>query len=786
MKILLSWLKEYIALDDTEGLPELLTRAGIEVDYTEILKPLFTGVVAARVVKVSRHATSPNLACATVFDGQKEHTVVCSATNCHEGMLTAYAPIGSMVQDKKIEATNFGNSVSEGMLCSEHELGLSSFHDGIMQLPNTLAEGTPLQTYFFDIMYEVSVTPNLGHCQSVMGVARELAAFLGKPLLQKPWSESPAIQALSSSKISVLVQDETLAPRYSALLLEGIKVGPSPSLIRIRLERTGHRSINNIVDTTNYISHDIGQPLHAFDSDRVHNGALIIRASKPNESLTLLDEVTHKLPEGAIVIADTQQILAVGGIMGGENSAVSHTTTRIILESAHFSPSAIRKARTKLSLCTDCAKRFERGTDSGITLKALEMAVKMIQTTCPNAKIEAVIDVQKTHVEKQVSCRLRRASMLLGYEVSANEAESAFQRLGLPATFDAQDTYTVRVPTFRHDISEEVDLIEEIGRLVGLQREVATPARYVSSPLAHHPMYLFDGELRRRLLSFGLQEIVTSDLISPVMASLVNVADDMLVKMTNPLSSDQSILRPSLLPGFFDVVSRNLNQRILDMCLFEVGHAHLKKGKTFVEPKLFSLALTGKNKETNKAWDFFDLKGLLEELFSTLRFSNVTTEKSNLPMLHPGRQAKILVDGVHVGMLGEIHPELLDTFGISQRVYYAECDMQELIQLSRAVVKMRALPIFPASDRDWTITLSKKIPYAAIVQKINEVKPVICEDVSLVSLFEHEKLGADKHNVTLHFVYRDTAKTVSQEEVDAAHQKLVSQVVHYLAEKYPE
>lgn len=795
MKILLSWLKEYLPIEDVSKLPDIMTRAGIEVDHIEEIKPAFTGVVAARIKKVVKHPSSPKLVCVTLFDGKSDETVVSSVQTLREGMLTAYATVGAQVATKRIEATKFGDVASHGVLVSEHELGLSSYQDGVMDLPASMKEGMPLNTYFADTLYEVSITPNLGHCQSIMGIARELAAFMGVELNKKPWIDSVALHTHHSSpKLRVTVQDVKLCPRYSALLLEGVEVGPSPSLIRIRLERTDHRSINNVVDITNYISHDIGQPLHAFDADRIQGSHLIVRASKPGESLTLLDEVTHKLPEGTIVIADDVELLAAGGIMGGELSAVSPTTTRVVFESASFSPGAIRKARTKLTLCTDSSKRFERGSDMGITLKALESAYQLLKESSPHLKLDIALDVTKGREEKIVSCRLSRAGLLLGYEVSADEAESAFQRLGLACTFDGNDTYTVKVPSFRHDINEEVDLIEEIGRLVGLQRETTTTAHWAASRLPHHPLYLFEGEVRRRLLTFGLQEAMTSDLISPAMAAIVtdhNITDDALVKMLNPLSSEQSVLRPSLLPSLLDVVKRNINQRTRDLHFFEVGHVHLKKGEGYAEPRVFAILLSGLRQpqhfsEGAKEVDFFDVKGILEELFSLLRLPRVSLQPSHMTMLHPGRQAKVYVGDVHVGIIGEIHPALLQKMDIHERVCFAECDIQELLNVSRGVPKMRHMAIYPSSERDWTITLPKRIRFSDIMQKIDEIKPSICESCSLVSLFSNEKLGLDKHNVTLHFVYRDKDKTVSQEEVETAHKKLVSQVSQYLGEMYPQ
>lgn len=377
--------------------------------------------------------------------------------------------------------------------------------------------------------------------------------------------------------------------------------------------------------------------------------------------------------------------------------------------------------------------------------------------------------------------------------MSANEAETSFSRLGLEYSFDGQDLYTITVPSFRHDINEEVDLIEEIGRLAGLERESTKSPHYSTSKLSHHPLYLFEGEVQRRLLSFGLQEAINSDLISPEQARLVmdhSITEDSLVKMLNPLSSEQSILRPSLMPGLLEAVRRNLNQRILDLHFFEIGHAHLRKGEGFVEPRIFAIMLSGKAKrphflETGREWDFFDLKGMLEELFFTLGFSEMCVKKSELSMFHPGRQAKVYVGDVHVGVLGEIHPELLAKLDIPQRVLFAECDMQELLNLPRKERKMQEMAIYPSSERDWTHTVSKQLPIGHILEKIREGRPQILESVSLVSIFQHEKLGEERQNVTFRFIYRDKAKTVQQEEVEAAHQKLVTTLAHYLQEKYP-
>lgn len=799
MKILLSWLKEYLPQVDPITLPEVMTRAGIEVDRVEEIVPYFAGVISARVQKVEPHPNCTKLRIAKVSDGKNVHTVVCAAPNCKEGLLTAYAPLGAKVAEKTIGEVAFGSVHSQGMLCSEKELGLSEHHEGIVELASSMKEGSDLAAYFCDTVYEVSLTPNLGHCQSIMGCARELSAFLDLPLAKKPWQIESALKAKPTKKLKVTIENSTLCPRYSALMIEGLQVVPSPSWIRIRLERSGHRSVNNIVDATNYVSHELGQPLHAFDADRIHKGKeqhleLNVSGSKKGDTLSFLDEVTRPLPVDTIVIRDSSQILAAGGIMGGEGSSILPKTQNVVLESAYFNPSSILKARTKLCIITDSAKRFERGADFGITLTALEYALELLKVECPSLHLEAVCDEKSAEMHKKITCRLSRTSAILGFEVSTSEMESAFSRLFLPATFDGQDIFTVEIPSFRHDLKEEVDLIEEVGRLVGLDRGDTRSPKFAMSSLAHDPLYLFETDVRRRLLALGLQEVMTGDLISPEMAHIVTdhiIPEDSLVKMLNPLSAEQSILRPSLLPGLLDVVKRNIAHRILDLAIFEIGHAHLKKKSEYQEPRIFSIMLTGMRysahfSEPSREVDFFDLKGLLENQFHTLGYGDLKVGSSSLSIFHPGRQAKIFVQGVHIGMIGELHPQLLKKLGLDVRVLFAECDFQELMRLKRKEQKMKDLALFPASERDLTLTCSKAVTFGELSRLVEKSKPKILESTELTSIYQSEKLGAHRQNLTLRFVYRDLEKTVSQEEVEKAHGETVSHIMNYLAEKYPE
>lgn len=760
MRILLSWLQEYCDVKLTpEKIAEVLTQAGIEVDHIQYLKPS----IQACAVKVEEVKLLEKGACAAqIFDGKTRRTVVCGAKNCRSSLITAY----TFAPTKVVHGIS-----SEGFLCSEKELGLSEYDDAIIELD--CAVGTNLDTFFADVAFDITITPNLGHCLSVLGIARELSAFTNTPMKKKPWIDPEPFAKLQEQKDLVTVEDASLCPRYSALVVDDVSIGPSTTSMRIRLERCGIRSINNVVDITNYVSHELGQPLHAFDAAFVDH--IVVRKSRPSEKLLFLDAQERILPENSIVIADSNKALALGGIMGGKESGVCDSTTKIVFESAYFAPSAIRKTSKQLGLQSDSSRRFERGCDQNITMNALSLAYSLLG----HGKAVSKCDVGGKRAYKSIQCRLQRASDILGYEVSVNEAESAFTKLFLISSWNGQDTFTVQAPTFRHDLNEEIDLIEEIGRLVGLETEAVHRPVYSSSTQAHHPMYQFCKEVRNRLLSFQLQEVLTCDLISPKMAKVVE--QDGLVSVLNPLSLEQSVMRSSLLAGILDCLGRNIAHQRRDFQVFEIGHVHFKEENKYQEPLCFAIMLSANARPhhfslADREVDFFDLKGMLEVFFNTLGFTNFELRQSELATLHPGRQAKIFVAGVHVGIMGELHPTLTGQFEVDQRVYYAECDMQELLKLERKERKMQELALFPCSERDWTITLNKNVQMKTLLELIEQKKPDILESASIWALFEHEKLGKDCHNVTLHFVYRDRKKTVSQEEVDRAHNALVEQV----------
>jgi len=800
MRVLLSWLKEYIDLDKTpQEIAELLTNAGLEVEKIEEFSPSFTAVVVAKVLKAEKHPNAERLTVAQVFDGKKEVSLICGAPNCRAGIVVALAQEGARLfpdgQDKPeltIKKVQIRGVESNGMLCSEKELLISQDSDGIIEFDDSIALGTDVGALFTDTLFEIGLTPNLGHCLSVLGIARELSAKTGIPLKKKSWQDLKSFPPKECQKVPVTISIPEECGRYSAIVVENVKVAKSPLWMSLRLARSGVRPINSIVDCTNYVMLEIGQPMHAFDYQKIEGGQIEVRLSNKGEKIELLDGKVVDVPQNAVVIADNKKAEALGGVMGGLQSAVSLQTEKVLLEAAYFSPSSVRRTAKALTIHSESSKRFERGVDPENTLYAEHLAFELIKRMNPNATISAFNDVQKKKfVKPEISCRISRASKILGYEVSQADMELVFTRLQFQIKFDGKDTFTVQVPTFRHDINEEIDLIEEIMRVLGIQLDRLGPSKYVGTEQNHYPLFTFERTIRKRLIAEGLQELVTCDLISPTLVESVKnhpIAAKDLVKVLNPMSVEQSILRPSMLPGFLDVLRINISQRNFDISCFEIGNVHFKKEDKFVERLVFGILLC-KNREPNhfsqdaKEVDFFDLKGILENLFTSLLIENVQFEKSNISIFHPGRQAKVLSSQLQVGSLGELHPELLRKLDIKERVLFAEFDVADLFSLPKRSSNMRPLTEYPASDRDWTVTLPEIVTYRDILNAIESIESPVLESVKLVAIFRHEKLGVDRKNVTLHFVFRDKTKTLSQAEVDQEFSRLTSRVTEILSQE---
>lgn len=642
-----------------------------------------------------------------------------------------------------------------------------------------------------DTLFEISLTPNLGYCACLLGIARELSAVTERPVkVPKSVVEESAKEQIAKM-LRVTVNDRMGSPRYACRVIRGVTVGPSPEWLKRRLEVCGLRSVNNIVDITNYVLLETGQPLHAFDYDLLEGHEIVVRNAKEGEGFVTLDGKERRLSSEDLLICDKSKPVALAGVMGGLNSEVSDTTRNVVLESAYFHPGTIRKTSKRLGLQTDASKRFERGCDPNQVPKALDRAIMLIKQVAGGDILEGAFDIKEsTFPERVVACRLSRVNHILGTHISVNEVETIFKNLGFNYRWDGQDTFTVTVPTYRVDVLDEIDLIEEVARIFRYDNiEKPSSARYHASRIPHAPIFHFEQEVRSRMVSEGLQEFITCDLIGPSLLGIVHdsmIPEAALIRVLNPTSVEQSVLRTSLLPGLLQVVKYNLDHQNLNVSGFEVGRVHFKDLDKYKEQPVLGIILTGRSSPHH--WnikpheiDFFELKGMIENLLKELGIDNMTFRPSTYPTLHSGRQASIFVDALELGSFGEVHPAIRRRLDVTQRIFFAELSLHDLMQVRKVNLPMHDLPIYPSSERDWTITLKEEISMQDLLATIRSAASPLLEQVSLVDIYRSEKLGKGLKNVTFRFVYRDNIKTIEQEAVEAEHKHIINRVVSSLS-----
>ena len=798
MKVPLSLLKEYLNFTQTpEELANVLTLAGIEVEGIETSLLKFSGVVVGEVLETKRHPSADRLCIAKVSDGKEEFQVVCGAPNCRPGIKTAFAKIGASLTDEegksfKIKKSKLRDVESFGMLCSEKELDLGEKRDeGIIELPNEWEVGINLATYYSDVIFEVSLTPNLGHCMSIYGMARELSAHLNIPLKKNLFTLSEG-EELVENQLQVLLIDKKQCHRYACRVVKGIRVGPSPEWLKKKVEACGIRSINNVVDIGNLVMLELGQPLHLFDEDKIVGKKIFITSQTEYQEMLTLDDVHRLIPPDALLICDAAQPLAFAGVMGGKSSAVTEQTVNIVIEAAYFTPQAIRKTTRWIGLKSDSSQRFEKGIDPNGVIEALNYAAYLLQKVAGGKISKGFID-QRTHefIKKKIACRPHRINEWLGTHLSTGEITALLRRLQMDILEETNHALLVEVPTYRNDISIEVDLVEEIARVYGYN-QIPKPIPVVTiSDIPHAPLYLMEKKIRGCLKGEGLQELLTCDLISPSQAKATlehAMSTDALISVLHSHSVDQSVLRASLLPGLLQVVKYNVDHSSANVAGFEVGRLHFKEKDRYVEPSVAGIVLSGKRAPYHwnpkpEDFDYYDLKGLIENLLISLKIGNVEFEPSHLHNLHPGRQAKIKKGNVVLGSMGEVHPELVAKIDVSQRIFFAEVQLHELMPLMPEEWKVADLPQFPGSERDWTVTLNEHLPIDEILCSLRSVPSRLLEKIILLDLYKSEQIGKDRKNATFRFFYRDKEKTIAYETVEHEHTRITAAVMQKLSHR---
>lgn len=789
MKISLSWLKQYIDFNYTaEELSELFTLIGLEVEHIDHRKLPFEKIITAQVTETAPHPDADKLCIAQVFDGSNTHQVVCGASNCRKDLVTAFAPVGSLIEhDGKtitIKKAKLRGVESFGMLCSAKELGISDDNSGIMDMPGT-SLGMDLKSLFEDTILDISLTPNLGHCMSTLGIAREMKVFtLSDVEFPQIYIEEDDNQ-LTKDLIEVSI-DTDHCYQYSARYLYDLQSNETPAWMKKILEDCGQQSINLVVDVLNYTMLEIGQPMHAFDYDRLPSKKIRIAENSDNIELKTLDGQKREIPSGTLMIYDNNEPLAVAGIIGGDNSSITESTTNILLEAAYFCPSKIRKGMKNLNLRTESSARFEKGIDQlGIEL-ALDRASSLIQQY---GKAKIAKDVSSTvktpYKPRSIKGKLSNIERILGISLSYSQVEGLLGRIDIKCSKVSDTTYSVTPPSYRNDIHEEIDVIEEIARVHGYNNIPIKSTKYEGSNIPHDPLYLFESNVRNFLLFQNLQEFLTCDLISPK-ESRIGSEHEKLISVLHAKSVDQSILRSTFLPGLLTCIKRNQNQSHYNFAGFEIGKLHFKDEGKFKERSATGIILAGNThaihwEEKPKAWDFFHLKGKVEGLFEYLKIENLTFAKTSYETFHPGRQAKILIKDVEVGVIGEIHPQTVRDDDIKNRVLYAELNNELLLKLSPHHYKMKSLPVYPAMERDLTFTFTNELVIDHLFKEIKSAKTAFLEDFQLIDIYKSKEIGKKVFNATLRFRYRDSSKTLKQEIVDQELETLVSHLKTALA-----
>jgi phenylalanyl-tRNA synthetase beta chain len=840
MKLTLNWLKQYVDFDwSPEQLAERLTMLGLEVEGVHKTGGEFDGIVVAQILTRDPVPGSDKLSVCKVNDGKSERVIICGAQNHKPGdkvplILPNFAlPLKPgdkepfIIKERKV----FGIT-SHGMMCSPQELGLPDQVDGLLILPANAKIGQPFAEYLGrtggDVVFDLEITPNRSDWNSVIGIAREIAAVTGNKLKMPDVSEGGAPRRPDSEAnlgargtrpsektaelVSVRLDDPDLCPRYTARVVKGVKIGPSPDWLRSMLEKVGIRSINNVVDVTNYVMLEIGQPLHAFDYHLIsrsrvcenadgsknppsHDGGykptIVVRRAKAGEEFITLDGQKHKLGTENLLIADEEKGIALAGVMGGQNSEIKDNTADVLIESAYFSPTNIRRTSKTLGLRTDASYRFERGADIDINDWAGARCAQLILETAGGQLAEGVVDAYPNPVKpKEITLRHHKVNELLGIELRSEEIEFYLGQLGLKTASHkvrpvganaAPEPVTFQIPTFRVDLKREVDLIEEIARLHGVDKIPSTPPRGAIGTNAFDATHDVLAEARRILSGLGLNEAQGQTLISK--SEVRNEKVEESVALANPLSSDMDVLRPSLLPGLIHSLRHNLSRKNYDVALFEVGRVFKVKqagSPSYIEERRVAIALTGQRalpfwsgSERDAKFDACDLKGVLEEFFEQFGLRGMTFARQAESTALFLESAVILQGKNQVGEFGQLSPVLAKKYDLRDAVLLAELNLDLLLARRNPAKSFKPLPAFPAIRRDVAMIVPEATTHDAVLQVVKQTKPANLEAVELFDVFRGKNVPEGQKSLAYAFTYRAADKTLTDAEANAAHTKIV-------------
>ncbi|WPG22681.1 phenylalanine--tRNA ligase subunit beta [Kosakonia cowanii] len=789
MKFSELWLREWVnPAVDSEALSGQITMAGLEVDGVEPVAGAFHGVVVGEVMECAQHPNADKLRVTKVnVGGDRLLDIVCGAPNCRLGLKVAVATVGAVLPgDFKIKAAKLRGEPSEGMLCSFSELGISDDHNGIIELPADAPIGTDIREYLKldDNTIEISVTPNRADCLGIIGVARDVAV-LNKSPLNEP--EIAPVAATINDTLPIVVEAKEACPRYLGRLVKGINVSaPTPLWMKEKLRRCGIRSIDAVVDVTNYVLLELGQPMHAFDSDRLEGG-IVVRMAKEGETLVLLDGNEAKLSTDTLVIADQKNALAMGGIFGGEHSGVNSETKNVLLECAFFNPLSITGRARRHGLHTDASHRYERGVDPQLQYKAMERATRLLLDIC-GGEAGPVIDVtNEASLPKRATIRLRRSKLdrLIGHHIADEQVSDILTRLGCEVTA-GQDEWLAVAPSWRFDMEIEEDLVEEVARVYGYNNIPDEPVQAGLIMGEHREANLSLKRVKTMLNDKGYQEVITYSFVDPKLQQLIHPGEETLV-LPSPISSEMSVMRLSLWTGLLGTIVYNQNRQQSRVRIFETGLRFVPDTQANLgirQDVMLAGAICGNRYEEHwdlakNSVDFFDLKGDLESVLElTGKTGAIEFRAETNPALHPGQSAAIYLKDKRIGFIGVVHPELERKLDLNGRTLVFELEWNALAD--RAVPQAQEISRFPANRRDIAVVVNENVPAADVLAECKKVGANQVVGVNLFDVYRGKGVVEGSKSLAISLILQDTGRTLEEEEIAAT----VARCVEALKERF--
>ena len=790
MKVLLSWLKDYIDIEETpEKIADALMMAGLEVE--EIIQPgkELNKVFVGKILSKDSHPDADKLSLCKVDVGTGSALqIVCGASNMKAGDKVPVAVVGAKLPSGfEISPAKIRGVESFGMMCSKKELGISDEHGGLFILDESaqIGENIVKELGMDDIIFDVSITPNRGDALSHLGIARELSAIFNLPMHRDPLNDSSGAGNINE-ETSVEIINEELCPRYGARVVKGVKVGPSPDWMVARLESAGVRAINNVVDVTNYIMLDIGHPMHAFDLEKLAEKRIVVRNAQKDETLVTLDDAKHNLDATMLVIADAEKPVALAGVMGGLDSSVTEKTRDILLEAAYFSPTSVRKTAKRLGMMSESSYRFERGTNVDNVPIALNEAVKLLSEIAGGDPVQGIFDAYpKREPLKQIRVRTRRVNKVIGISLTPSQIETFLLRLKLEVKRDGEDLI-VSVPPYRHDLELEVDIIEEVARMYGYNNIPETLPAITSVLQLPTPLQKMEKKLKDHLASIGFSEIMTYSFIPANIDSSMHEKNPLVLQ--NPLSEENAVMRTSLKWGMLDALKRNILNDEYNLKFFEIGKVfHPTAANLSEEHTRLSIGFAGSVNSldwtnSNKTFDLFILKGIVQGIGRLFKQKLKYTPSSN-SLFHPTMQLDVVCGKTTVGTFGQIHPNFINNKKIPKTIFIVELDLGLLADFKQTTPRMAAIPDLPPVKRDLALLSPESVLHRDIVKIITAEGKNLLEDCHLFDIYQGKGIEDGFRSMAYSLTFRDPKATLTDELIQPVMDKIISRLEKDLAVK---